>query len=105
MEYASPVWEPSTQVDINRVEMVQHRVTRYVCNRYNNRSSVSDMLMELQWPSMQERRKNARLIMMYRLANGLTRVNVENRLVTPNRLSRDIHQHSFQTMSPGVRHG
>ena len=39
-----------------------------------------------------------RLFMMYKLANGLTRVNVENRLVTPNRLSRGIHQHSFQTM-------
>ena len=36
VEYASPVWDPSTHVDINRVEMVHRHTTGYVCNRFNN---------------------------------------------------------------------
>ena len=99
LEYASSVWDPYLSKDIHRIEMVQRRAARYVCNRYHNRSSVSDMLMELEWPTLQQRRKQTRLIMMYRFSNCLTQVDTKNRLKTPARLSRGMHSGSFQPMN------
>jgi uncharacterized membrane protein len=42
VEYASTVWDPYTQADINKVEAVQRRAARYVANNHRNRSSVTD---------------------------------------------------------------
>ena len=50
---------------INQIEKVQRRAARFVCNRYHNTSSVSDMLSTLNWPSLETRRTKARLIMFY----------------------------------------
>ena len=50
--------------------MVQHRAARYVLNRYNNTSSVTNMLRDLKWQSLEQRRKAQRLINLYKIRNG-----------------------------------
>ncbi|XP_072178279.1 uncharacterized protein [Diadema setosum] len=50
MEYASIIWDPFTQVNINRLEMVQRRYVRFVFHDYQRTSSVTDMLHTLGWP-------------------------------------------------------
>ena len=70
MEYASSVWNPNLQKDINKVEMIQRRSARYVTNRYHNTSYVETMLQKLQWPTLEERRMKARLTLLYKIANG-----------------------------------
>ena len=67
IEYASTVWDPYEQVDIDRIEKIQRRAARFVKNRYHNRSSVTDMLSDLKWTPLQKRRKTARLTMMYKI--------------------------------------
>jgi hypothetical protein len=47
--------------------MVQKRAARYVTNSQNNRSSVNQMLEHLEWKSLEQRRKFARLTMMYKI--------------------------------------
>jgi hypothetical protein len=47
--------------------MVQRRAARYVKNKYHNRSSVTDMLADLEWKSLQECHKEARLIMLFNM--------------------------------------
>ena len=42
VEYASIVWDPYTQTNVQKLEMVQRRAARYVKNRHGNTSSVSD---------------------------------------------------------------
>ena len=42
VEYASIVWDPYTQINVQKLEMVQRRAARYVKNRHGNTSSVSD---------------------------------------------------------------
>ena len=44
MEYSSVVWDPHPAVEVNRLEMVQRRYDRYVCNDYGRTSSVTSML-------------------------------------------------------------
>jgi hypothetical protein len=70
LEYASSVWDPHTQKNIDKLEAVQRRAARFVCNRYHNTSSVSRMLDILGWQSLEERRKHARLSMLYKIDNG-----------------------------------
>lgn len=71
LEYACSLWDPHTADYKNKLEMVQRRAARYVCNNYHNTSSVTSMLNELQWPSLSERRLKTRLIMFYKVIHGL----------------------------------
>ena len=67
VEYASPVWDPYLKKDKYKIEMVQRRAARYVTNRYHNKSLVNDMLKNLKWQTLEERRTNARLTMLYKI--------------------------------------
>ena len=58
LEYASKVWSPHTSDNIKKVEMVQRRAARYVCNRWHNTSSVSEMVSHLGWESFAVRHSN-----------------------------------------------
>ena len=49
LEYSSAVWDPHQQQDKQRLERIQ----RYITNRYHNTSSVSGMLDQLEWPSLE----------------------------------------------------
>ena len=59
VEYASPVWDPHTKRNTNKIEMVQRRSARYVTGNFDRTSSVTSMLNCLSWPTTtlwQERR-------------------------------------------------
>ena len=62
LEYANIVWDPHQQYLIDNIEMVQRRAARWVKQDYRLTSSVSDMLNDLQWTTLYERRKYCRLI-------------------------------------------
>ena len=51
------VWDPWQKKYINQIEMVQHRVVRYIFNDYNFTSSVLSMLNELALPTLEKRIK------------------------------------------------
>ena len=53
LEYASPIWHPHVKTQIQQVEKVQRTAARWTCRRWRNRSSVGDMLSELEWPSLE----------------------------------------------------
>ena len=71
LEYASPVWDPYTATNINQLEAVQRRAARFVCGDYRTTSSSSQMIATLGWPTLQQRRTDARLILMYRVVTNL----------------------------------
>ena len=56
VEYASTMWSPYTKKNINQIEMVQRRAARWVTNRYSSYDSVSAMLGNLGWRSLENRR-------------------------------------------------
>ena len=80
VEYASTVWDPYEKGDINKLEMVQRRGVRYVRSRYHNRSSVADMMAGLHWKTLQQRRKEARLAMLFKMSNNLVTASSGDRL-------------------------
>jgi hypothetical protein len=54
--------------------MVQRGAARFVTGDYRTTSSVTQMLKALQWTELQQRRKRAKVIMLYRIANHLVAI-------------------------------
>ena len=52
LEFASAVWDPHLLKDITIIERVQRIAARWVKSNYNWENCVSNMLSELQWPSI-----------------------------------------------------
>ena len=96
IEYASTVWDPFTQENQNKIEMVQRRAARFVCNNYSREASVTVMLDELGWRSLKQRRTDQRLIMLYKIVNNLIEVDIVNELKPHSRHSRNVHSNSFR---------
>ena len=94
LEYAATVWNPFSAKHIDRLEAVQRRAARFVVNRYHNRSSVSEMIDRLQWPSLQQRRKSSRLIMLYKIINDYIKINTPSIKPAPTRQRRG-NQHQL----------
>ena len=57
LEYTSDVWDPHQTGDIVELEKIQRRAARWVMNDYGRLSSVTSMLNQLSWPTLQTRRK------------------------------------------------
>ena len=71
LEYCSTVWDPYTKTQSDTLEKVQRRAARWVTDRYHNTSSVSDMMRQLKWRDLNQRRVDQRLCMLYKITHGL----------------------------------
>ena len=82
LEYASTVWDPQHQVLIGTLEGVQRRAAHFVTNNYRDRTPecMTSMVQELNWGTLQQRRKTSRLVMMYKISHGLVDIDQSNYL-------------------------
>ena len=69
---------------------------RRVKSRYSRYSSVSDMLDVLGWPPLSQRRQEARLILFYKIINGLAQVPFEDVIVEAYKGTRRKHNMKFR---------
>ena len=74
VEYTSTVWDPYTKHNRDRLEMVQCRAARYVLDRYERTASVKEMLKQLDWETLELRRRKARLTMLYKMHYNLVKL-------------------------------
>ena len=86
LEYASTVWDPHQANHIKKLEAIQRRAARFVKRDYDRHSSVSDMLQDLNWPTLQERRYIARSCLFHKAVNGNIAVNIPFYIMTPMQL-------------------
>ena len=82
LEYGSTVWDPDSAVQSAKLEKIQRRAARFTLNKYQRTSSVGAMLQQLAWPTLQERRRAARLAMMYKIHNNLVAVDMSKYLTS-----------------------
>ena len=94
LEYASAIWFPYHQCNINQVETVQRCAARYVMNNFSSYASVSEMITTLSWPTLEQRRKTYRIIMMYKITNNLEEVPTDGILI-PSELQLKGHTKKF----------
>ena len=67
---------------------MQRRSAKFVKNNYERKASVTEMLKELQWESLEQRRKKSRLCTLYKIIHQDIKMETEGKLVTPYRSSR-----------------
>ena len=92
LEYACTVWGPNTSLNIKKIEAVQRRAARFVLRRYHNTSSVKSMMDKLGWQSLQHRRKNSRLTMLYKILHGEVCIDASKMKPAPSRERRGHSQ-------------
>ena len=107
IEYTAIIWSSYTQSLINNLEAVQRKSARFVCNDYYGYSSVSEMLQQLGWPTLECPRLEARAIMMYKITNNL--VHVDQRYLSYNlrntqTLTSSLPPTYLQELMPTVIH-
>ena len=74
IEYAAVVWSPCTQSSIHAVEMLQRKAARFVCNDFTRLSSITRMLEHLGWDTLEQRRNQLILLMLYEIISQLVEV-------------------------------
>ena len=72
LDYCAAVWDPYVGKHIKALEKVNRRAARVVYNRrWRDRSvSPTGLLKELQWPSLEARRYQQRMCLMYKISHG-----------------------------------
>ena len=107
MEYACEVWDPHTDDSTQSLEKTQRRAARWAVNRYRQTSSVGDMLDQLQWPSLEERRRQTRLKTFIKYHKGDIKIDMTNtpRLLNPGYNTRHSHcdQYAMESCSRDYR--
>ena len=74
-----------------KVEMVQCRAIRWTLNNYSPHSSATEMQHELGWSSLEQRRCNARLVMLYKIINGHIAIPLPSYFQQLTRITRHSH--------------
>ena len=72
LEYASAVWDPHIQQDIDKLERVQRRAARFISKDFRSKQKgcVTKMLQTHNLPTLQQRIQDIRLTMFFKIANG-----------------------------------
>ena len=108
LEYGSVVWDPHQQYLISQVEAVQRRAARFVFNNYrynpiDGYSSVTRMLEQLNWKTLERRRLEARLTFFHKAVYGLIALPI-NQYLSPYHNPRPTrHSHNLQYRIPFCR--
>ena len=92
LEYASAVWDPFTEDNIRKLEAVQRRAARFVCNSYRQTASVSSMLSELSWPLLEQRRAEARLGLFHRIVHKSVDIDAATLMTRSTRPTRKANE-------------
>ena len=97
LEYGPTIWDPYLQKDINKIEKIQKRAARFIKQDYRSREagSMTAMLEELGLPSLETRRKENRLCLLYKISNNLVPAIPSSDYLTPMRNKRKITAKRF----------
>ena len=75
LEYVSSVWDPHTHGLQEELEKVQNRAARFVTGNYVFQTgSMTGILGQLKCESLKKRRKDSRLILLYKDLKSKTRI-------------------------------
>ena len=100
LDYGSSVWDPPGVVLQEELESVQKPAARFVTGNYNYETGImTGILVQLKWESLKKRRKDNRLILLYKGLKGKASVPTED-LIPKTKRCRNQHSMAFQTPFP-----
>ena len=88
--------------EINRMEKVQRTAACWACRHWRNQSHAGEMLDELQWPKLQERRWPASLTFSYKVHNNPVIIDKNRYLSEVSRGNRSTRSQPFQYHHPNA---
>ena len=94
--YAAPIWSHYSKLQINQVEKVQRTAECWACRRWRNISSVSKMLDELEWPSLEACRDWSSLLLFHKIHSGAVSIEKDKYLTPAHSLKSTRASHSAQ---------
>ena len=90
LEYISSVWDPSGVGLQNEPEKVQNRAARIVGGNYNfETGSMTGILEHLKWESLKKRRRDSRLILLYKGLKGKASIPTDDLIPLVRRCRND----------------
>jgi hypothetical protein len=98
LEYAASIWDPYEIGLETELERVQRRSARYVKGRYDNFVSVTDLLQQLGWEKLSDRRLKFRLNLLCKFQTGLFSDEVDNILRDPTYYGRSDHENKIREL-------
>ena len=99
LEYASTTWSSYTVSDSYKLESVQRRAAIWVTRDYRYTSSVSAMLQGLNWRTLDQRRIDSRLVLLYKVTYGLVAISAADYLVRNTRPFIRTHPLAYRQIS------
>ena len=102
LEYSSSVWDPHFKQDIKQLEAVQRRAARFVKHDYGSDSSVTEMLQDLGWQTLENRRREARLALLFKVVHGLVAIPHEGHIKKHRGRTRAKNSHKLQVFAPNT---
>ena len=96
LEYAAPIWDPYTKDKTLQRKKNQRRAARWTTSNYDYRSSVTSMLDQLSWRTLEQRRADARLCLFYKMVHGIVTVPLPDYVHPTHRVSRYCHLMTFR---------
>ena len=96
MEYAASVWDPHQQYLIDNIEKIQRRAARWVLSDYRQQSSVTNMLNQLHWPTLQLRCYVSRLSQIHKIVyHHNTAINMPSYDMPTSYPTRQLHTYRY----------
>ena len=87
----------------DELENVQKRAARFVTRNYSYETcSITGILEELKWETLQKRRKDNRILLLYKGLKGKARIPTDD-LIPKNRHCRNQHSLVFQLVKMPTR--
>ena len=95
LEYASAVWDPYKQNQIDKLEKIQRRAVRFICGDYQRDSSVTNMREMIKLPTLEERRKRTRLTIFYKITTNQIAIPIPTYITQRQRSTRRSQNQRF----------
>ena len=97
LEYGAVCWSPVSDKHKKTIETVQNNAAKFVRNYYPKKGhydeySISNVVKELGWTSLEERRNRARCTMVYKILNN-------ELILPPDMLTRKTHTRPTRSCS------
>ena len=87
---------PHTNQDINKLENVQRRAARWVMRDYQQSSSVTAKLQDINWRTLDQRSIDSRLVFLYKVTYDLVAIPAHDYLIRNTRQSPRNHYMAYR---------
>ena len=91
LDYCSSLWDPYCDEHIRGLEGIQNRAVRLIFKNYSRDSCITSLRQSIGLPTLQTRRKENRLLLMYKIFNNLTILDKDKFLFPANYIARGDH--------------